>query len=200
MSAELERQFGIINFYNDQGYGLSLIPEFLKWSPNFTALYKILVDQVQELHEAQKKVYSTVNIFEAEGTQLDNVFGNLLNVKREIGESDDDYRSRLLAETAKLSQSGQIVVMKNLFRDLVTGSTVSLFEQQSASFSMQAETEKTFTTAQLERIRATLANAKQAGNNMILSINNSTLGISFSLTGETGAGNGLGNGVLAQGF
>lgn len=199
MSEALEKQFGIIDFINDAGHGVDLLPDFLKYSPNFLAIYKAVLKQVQELHDAQKEVYSKINIFEAVGSQLDTKFGNWVNIERLANESDNDYRNRILAQWVVLSQSGQITVMKNLFRSLVSASDVDLFEQEQASFSMVAVTDLVFSDERLTKVMETLFSAKQGGNTLTLGILEQQAN-GFKLSGETDSVNGFGNGILVKGF
>jgi len=200
MSVELEEDFGVIDFLTDEKRGADLLPEFLKYSDNIVAMIKTFIPEIQELHDAQSDFYSTLNIFEAVGSQLDDIFGNILDTDRETGQTDDSYRADLLAAVTKLAKSGDIQTMKSIFRNLSGASSVSLSEQQPASFSMTAFGVSTLTETELEKIRATLKTAKQGGNSMILAVSEVAQSATFSLTGETDAGNGLGDGVLSQGF
>lgn len=208
MSAELEEQFGEFDFTNDNDRGANTLIEFIKYSPNIVALVNSIMPEIQELHDAQKDVYSTINIFESVGTQLDDIFGTLLNLERETGQTDDDYRADLLAQSSILSKSGEITTMKDMYRSLVNASIVSLFEYQPAAFQMQATVSSIPSDSELVKVRSTLENAKQGGNNMSLSITDSAtpftlarlispqLNSNFGLNGE-GFTDG---GTLAQGF
>ena len=131
------------------------------------------MSMIQDLHDAGKDVYSTINIFEAEGSQLDDIFGNFLDVERELGETDDDYRNRIIAKTSQLSRSGEIAVMKSTFLNLLDASTVSLYEYQPAAFYMVAEVATIPSDSDLESVKTQLIDSKQGGNNMTLAVNDS---------------------------
>lgn len=139
MSEELEEQYGIIDFQNDSNRGTDLLPEVFKNSDNIKKLINIYMQMIQELHDAGKDVYSKINILEADGDQLDDIFGNILDLERELGQSDDEYRALLLATAPKLSQGGEISVLKNMYRSLTSSSKVTLIEYQPAMFIMTAE-------------------------------------------------------------
>ena len=173
MSNELEETFGNFDYVNDQDRGAQNLNEWLKFSPNVKALINSITPEIQELHDAQQDVYSTINIFEAVGTQLDDIFGTLLDLERITSQTDDDYRADLLAQATILSRSGEIVVMKSVFMNLIGASSVQLFEYQPASFQMQAVVASIPSAAELAKIRESLEKAKQGGNNMNLSVTDS---------------------------
>lgn len=173
MSTELEETFGNFDYVNDQDRGAQNLNEWLKFSPNVIALINSIMPEVQELHDAQQDVYSTINIFEAVGTQLDDIFGTLLDLERITSQTDDDYRADLLAQATILSRSGEITVMKSVYMNLIGASSVVLFEYQPASFQMQAVVSSVPSAAELAKIRESLEKAKQGGNNMSLSVTDS---------------------------
>ena len=173
MSQELEEQYGIFDFEDEQGRGTDLLPEVFKNSENIKKLVNIFMSMIQDLHDAGKDVYSKINIFEAEGSQLDDIFGNFLDVEKELGETDDDYRNRIIAKTSQLSRSGEIAVMKSTFLNLLDASTVSLYEYQPAAFYMVAEVATIPSDSDLESVKTQLIDSKQGGNNMTLAVNDS---------------------------
>ncbi len=206
MSQALEDQFGQIDYVNDDDRGAQNLIEFLKHSPNVIALINSVMPEFQELNDAQQDVYSNINILEAIGTQLDDIFGTLLNLERETGQSDDDYRLALLSQATVLSRSGEIAVMKSLYKSLVSATSVNLYEFQPAAFKMEAQTTTVPTAAELAKIRETLVSSKQGGNNMELTITNET---AFELgdhtTPQLNDPNGLSDsgfdgGFLSEGF
>ncbi len=160
MSDELKEIFGDFDFVNDQDRGAQLLPEFLKNSENVKKIINAIMPEIQELHDAQKDVFSTVNILESTGSQLDDIFGNILDLDREPGQSDDEYRALLLAAAPKLSQGGEIIVVKNMFKSLTSASKITLIEYQPAMFMMTAEVDDlssvniAFLHEQLQQIRA----------------------------------------------
>lgn len=207
MSQELEKQYGIFDFTDEEGRGTDLLPEVFKNSENVKKLVNIFMTMFQELHDAGKDMYSKINIFEAEGSQLDDIFGNIINVPRIFGEIDDDYRNRIIAETAQLARSGEIVVMKSVFRTLLGATAVRLFEYQPAAFRLEANVPVIPTDSQLQSIRNAMNEAKQGGNNMSLSVNDQTFPFrlgefaSPQLNSPYGfSGSGFTGGTLSEGF
>jgi len=206
MSQELKDQFGQFDYVNDDDRGAQNLIEFLKYSPNVKALINSVMPEFQELNDAQQDVYSNINIFDAIGSQLDDIFGTLLNLERETGQSDDDYKLALLSQATVLSRSGEIAVMKSLYKNLVSASSVSLYEFMSAAFKMEAQVSTMPSESELVKIRETLINSKQGGNSMSLSL---TDGVGFrlgnyptpNLNDPNGlSGGGFTGGTLYQGF
>ena len=181
MSTELEELYGNIDFVNDTDRGAGILLEWLKNSPNVVGLVQAIMPEIQEVHDAGQDVFSTINIFEAVGTQLDNVFGEYLNTERNVSETDNDYRARLLAATSQLAKSGEIVVMKGVFRNLLGATSVSLFEYQPAAFRIEGIAPSVPSASQLITIRETLEGAKQGGNNLSLAITDSSTPFTFGL-------------------
>jgi len=128
MSAELEDDFGEINYLTDSDRGSNILPEFLKNSPDAKGLVDVVIPEIQELHDSQSDIYSTINILEAVGTQLDDIFGELLDTPRVGSQSDADYRQVLLAVAPSIAGSGTIQVIKTTLRSLSGSSDVSLIE------------------------------------------------------------------------
>jgi len=165
----LEDDFGVINFSTDEGRSVDLLPEFLKSSTNLKNLILSIVPEVQEAYDAMKDVYITINIFTATGLQLDNIFGEILDLEREPGQTDTQYRADILAEASKKVRSGEISVVKSIFRSLMGATSVSLIEYQPAAFKLEAVVLAIPSASELLAIRSTMIEAKQGGNNMDLS-------------------------------
>ena len=183
MSAELEEIFGEFNYVTDEDRGAQNLHEWIKFSPNIKALVNTITPELQELHDAQKDVYSTINIFEAIGSQLDDIFGNLLDLERSSGELDAEYRTMLLARTTVLSRSGDIITMKGLYRSLVSSTNVSLIEYNPAIFIMNAQVSDPG-SVNTTNVRNTLSEAKQGGNGMTLTLSIDTTPFTFISVGD----------------
>lgn len=202
----LEEQFGSRDFENDPDRGANNLLEFLKYSPNVRALINAVIPEVQEADDAMKDVYTTINLFDAVGSQLDDIFGNLLDLERETGQSDDDYRAALLAQASIIARSGEIVILKALYKNLIIASSVRLYEFKTAHFKIEATVDSIPSQTELDRIRTKLEEAKQGGNGMSLSAG---IEIEFEL-GEFDSpqlndpaglsGSGFDGGILAEGF
>lgn len=184
MSQELEEKFGEIDFVNDDDRGAQNLHEWLKFSPNVKALVNSVMPEFQEIHDAQKDVYATINISEAVGTQLDDIFGNLLDVERETGASDNEYRTILLGRTTVLNKSGDIITMKGLYRNLVSATSISLIEYNPATFIMNAQV-PVVNDVDVTNVRSELVKAKQGGNELALTLSIDTTPFSFISVGDT---------------
>lgn len=190
MSEQLREDFVIIDFLNDPERGAKLLPDFLKSAENVNGLINAIIPEIQELHDAQSDVYSTINIFEAVGLQLDNIYGEILDTPRLTGQTDDSYRADLLIAFSRLARSGEISTMKAAYKELAQTTNALLFEQNPASFSMQANVSTIPDAEGLAKIRAVLVELKQGGTTMMLSITDSetpfTLGAGIPSLGLSG--------------
>lgn len=201
----LEEDFGIINFETDEGRGVDLLPEFLKNSENLKNLDLCVLPEIQEIHDAQSDIYTTINIFDATGDQLDDIYGEILDLEREPGQSDADYRAALLAEASKKIRSGEISVMKGIYRSLTGASQIILTEYQPAQFKMEAIVLSIPSASMQETIRTTLEQAKQGGNGMELSAHIEPFFELTDLPNQLNDPNGLSDsgfdgGILGEGF
>ena len=175
MSTELEALFGNFDFVSDSDRGSNNLHEWLKNSPNVIALLDSVLPEIQELHDAQQDVYSKINIHEAVGDQLDDVFGTLLVLPRNFSQTDNSYRLDLLAQASVFARSGEISVMKSIYSNLLSASSVRLYEYQPAAFKLEATVTAIPSTSDLADIRTRMTKLKQGGNEMILSVTDSTL-------------------------
>lgn len=128
MSQELKDDFGNFDFVNDDDRGANNLPEMLKYSPNTVGLINAVMPEIQELNDAQQDIYATINIFEAVGTQLDDIFGEILDKEREQGQTDDEYRAILLAVIPGINGSGTITIVKSVLKSLSGADSVSMIE------------------------------------------------------------------------
>jgi len=197
MTAETE--FGVIDFINDIDRGAHLLPEFLKNSPKIIALIEAILPEIQELHDAQKDIATTINIFDATGLQLDNIFGEILNLGRVLGQLDDDYRIDLLVQIVKIAKSAEILTMKRIYKTLLNASSVRLFEYQPATFKLEASVSAIPSDSKLTKIRSTLSEAKQGGNGMLLSVNDAEPFRLVVSNPQTNSPNGLTDGTFTGG-
>jgi len=119
-----------INFTTDLDRGVNLLPEVFKNSPNMSALINAIMPEIQQVNDAQKDIFETININNAVGLQLDNIFGEILDLDRKTGQTDDDYRTDLKAQIDKISRSGEIESLKLSLKSLTNKTNVSLLEFQ----------------------------------------------------------------------
>lgn len=175
MSTELETIFGEIDFVNDSDRGANNLNEWVKNSPNIIALINAVLPEIQEVHDAQQQVFANINIAEAVGTQLDDIFGTMLDLERGLSQTDDSYRLDLLAQASIISRSGEISVMKSVYKNLLSASVVSLYEFQPAAMKIEATVTTIPSASELDAIRERMVKLKQGGNNMLLSVTDSTM-------------------------
>lgn len=128
MSQELRDDFGNFDFVNNDDRGANNLPEMFKYSPGMIGLINAVMPEIQELNNAQQDVYATINIFDAVGTQLDDIFGEILDVERGQGQTDDVYRAILLAVVPSIGGSGTITVVKSVLKSLSGADSVSMLE------------------------------------------------------------------------
>lgn len=191
MSQELRDDFGDFDFVNDADRGANNLPEMLKYSPNMIGLIDAVMPEVQELNDAQQDIYATINIFEAVGLQLDNIFGEILNTEREQGQSDEDYRSVLLAFIPSVSGSGTIASVKQTARDITGQQNISLIEVFTFTLLMHIFVDAFEDVPNGQFVAATIKESKQAGVflDIGLELNSSVFKFSDDISGgEVGEG------------
>ena len=85
---------------------LSAIPEFYDYENNKSIIYNIiksLSDQLDELQLSITQINNLIGINNTNGADLQDRWGNLLNIDREYGESDEVYRNRLKLSCTAIS-------------------------------------------------------------------------------------------------
>ncbi len=163
MSQELIDDFGDFDFVNDDDRGANNLPEMLKYSPNTVGLVNAVMPEIQELNDAQQDVFSTINIFEAVGLQLDNIFGEILDTERETGQTDGEYRSALLLVIPSVSGSGTIASVKQTARDMTEQQNVSLIEVFTFVMLMHIFVDAFEDVPNAQFVSDTIKESKQAG-------------------------------------
>ena len=113
------------------------LPRFLDGATNFNALIDILGSRTQDLETELFNLLDQRYLSVAAGAQLDGI-GQILNLDREIGLSDSDYRLELISETGKLALSGQIEPLILLFNTLTLATDSELVEFYPASVLLTA--------------------------------------------------------------
>lgn len=191
--------FDDIDFIDGDGRGADVLPEFLKHSPDAVLLEKAILAEIQELHDAQKEVYENINLFDAVGSQLDDIFGEILDLPRESGLTDEDYRYLLFTQVSRIAKSGEIPVMKTAYRSLLKAESVRLFEYQPAHFKLEASVTEIPADERLVAIKKAIKTIKQAGNGIEFSINDSEPFRLVASNPSQGSPNGLTDGTFTGG-
>ena len=113
------------------------LPRFLDGATNFNALIDIMGVRTQGIETELFNLLDQRYLAIAVGAQLDGL-GQILNLEREIGQSDSDYRFDLIAETGKLALSGQIESLILLFKTITFAVSLDLVEFYPASVLLTA--------------------------------------------------------------
>jgi len=144
--------------------GLGLMVEQFKEATNFRELIGSYLRQAQEVEDSLWAVL-LMTMANAEGDQLDEVYGNLVGIERN-GRTDADYRIALQAQISINRSSGTYDELLRLARLLVDSSSVlTLTEHYPAAIEIRAATVSHETTG--ETIAAKLREAKAAGVRLI---------------------------------
>jgi hypothetical protein len=91
-------------------------PDRYRTAANHQKLIDIFGSRFQELETQLFKILDERHLSVAVGVQLDGL-GQILDLERELGESDESYRARLVGRTGELSKSGE---MENLITSFLT--------------------------------------------------------------------------------
>ena len=179
----LEREFGEINFLTDEGRSTDLLPEILKNSQNVKALIDGIIPEIQEIHDVQFQIYE-ISINSAVGVQLDNIFGQILNVDRTTNESDATYRSRLLLRTRELQTTGSTESLISAYTNATGGNPTTIKEMQPMTVVMNAAISENIEIDAFFIVDS-IRNLKQAGVTLVLIIHEKNAAFSFISSGDT---------------
>ena len=157
MSIELEEEFNQPDLKEGKGHGQDLTPSYLSLDPVSKGYTGAFHDEMQELSDTAKDMYSLYNIDDATGVYLDRL-GKLLGLAR-TSSDDEVYRQALKTQISELLNSGQIRVIKNLFKNLTGSDNVKLFEHYPAAFRLEVTTNNPI----LRALRPEIDKAKVAG-------------------------------------
>jgi len=113
------------------------LPRFLDGATNFNALIDIFSSRTQDLENELFNLLDQRNLSDAVGVQLDGL-GQILNLDREVGQSDEDYRQAIIGETGQLALSGQIESLINVFNALTSAVSSDVVEFFPASVLLTA--------------------------------------------------------------
>jgi len=114
------------------------LPSFFQEGTNMALFVNAITLETQNLETAFFQLLNERNLSVAVGVQLDGL-GQILDLARDTGESDTDYRARLTARVADLARSGDIQTLIDEFIALsgLTGTdTLELTELFPASVMM----------------------------------------------------------------
>lgn len=183
------------------------LPRHLDAATNFLALLDIVGARTQELETQNFKLLDERHLSVAVGVQLDGL-GQILNLPREVGQNDADYRAELVAATGVLAQSGQIEVLIDTFLRLSLALFLTVDEIYPARMQMVAHYDAdTVDPAIDQAILDAMDRIKAGGVGLDLLYAEETTFFSFadvsevdaSDNGPSSADNGFGDEALSEG-
>lgn len=131
--------------------------------PNWDALIDIHVSRVQGMEDVQFKFLTDLLLINAVGAQLD-LWGEDYNLLRE-GESDDDFRARILVTINLLRKSGQVSALLTNLQNLVPLNDIALVQVFPLTVLMWIFVDDfgDITSEEAARINSTMQEVKAAG-------------------------------------
>ena len=111
------------------------LPDQFIDSPNLTNLITLNSDRMQGINDEAIKMLDGMSLSTAVGKQLDNL-ATILNLVRISGESDTDFRARILSETAVLAKSGEPSHVVDVYLLLTEASSIFYSENYPAGFQL----------------------------------------------------------------
>lgn len=108
------------------------LPQFLRGAEILDRLFDDIGARFQELETQLFKLLDERHLLVAVGSQLDGI-GEILGVDRIVGETDTDYRNRLIGQIAQLAKSGQIEPLIEATVNLVDPTHVKIDEYYPAT-------------------------------------------------------------------
>lgn len=127
---------------------------------DFQKLIRAFVSEMQDAENVNWQLYSERSIFTAEGAQLDGL-GQILGIDRLPGESDDDYRERLLFQAYINNSTGTPEELIRILKFLTKASEVRYLEIYPAAYQLITDGE-TFPDPPNQLVEA-IASAAPAG-------------------------------------
>jgi len=116
---------------------LDRLPNRFALATQFRNLIELIGDRHQVIEDTLVDLLELRSLSSATGKQLDNA-GQILNVDREIGETDSAYRSRLFSATAQLEKSGEVESILDVFEFLYAPEAIIYEEIYPAAFVLTA--------------------------------------------------------------
>ena len=93
---------------------------YKKDKSNTEKLFRMIVDEIDNLNDTNQRIKNWSDIDQAEGKVLDDDFGETLNVKRD-GMSDDEYRLMLKIKIISNMSDGDIPTLNQVIPVLING-------------------------------------------------------------------------------
>lgn len=116
---------------------VSRLPDQFVNSSNLISLVSLNADRIQGLNDEAIKMLDGMSLSTASGKQLDGT-ATILNLTRIIGESDADFRARILSETSVLAKSGEPGHVIDVYLLLTEASSIFFSENYPAGIELAA--------------------------------------------------------------
>lgn len=98
--------------------------------PIIQAILKAMASGVQDVEDLIK-LFHNLNLDNSSGIVLDEIYGELFNVKR-IGRNDDQYKSAILAKISTFGADGTFERLQNNFERITSSPLVTIYEHYPA--------------------------------------------------------------------
>jgi hypothetical protein len=131
-------------------------------SPRLRELTDIIVDEVQRLEDLIWEITNEILLDNAEGVQLDDVYGKIVGVIRLSGESDSDYRQIIRVAILANNSTGHPDVVARVVGQ-GTGLDVQYEQVGHAHFALHVESSGGISTTHWDRLSELLARAAPLG-------------------------------------
>jgi len=158
-----------IDFLNSIDRGVNLLPDWLLKAKNTTGLLEAILAEVQELYDAIQHASLMSLLDNATGRTLEQ-YGERVNLSRELGQSNDDYRIAIKAQIQSTASHGSIKQLIDLFSLLTSSNSVKLDEVFPASIVISAEVDS-FDLQSKETIANKMRAAKAGGVGITIGLN-----------------------------
>jgi hypothetical protein len=137
-----------ITDHSDRAKAL-LLSQFLK-SPALRDLVGALNDEVQLVEDVSQGLCNEVFLSTAEGVQLDDIYGRLINLLRGFLTDDDDYRRILGARVKADLSNGEVETILAIAVEIFNGTVLSFLYRQHGRASYTLEWRKAAPGTDLE--------------------------------------------------
>jgi len=149
---------------------IARLPNQFVDSSNLISLVTLSSDRMQGINDEAIKMLDGMSLSTASGKQLDNT-ATILNLVRISGESDDDFRARIFAETSVLARSGEPGHVIDVYLLLTEASSIFFNENYPAGIQLAAHVLSDAQDADTDNaIINSMQNVKAGGIDMILII------------------------------
>lgn len=183
------------------------LPDQFSRATNLNNFFNVAGARTQELEDQLFNILDQRHLTIATGVQLDGI-GQILDLEREVGETDIAYRGRLIARTGELAKSGEMENLIVPFKNLTGASSVWVSEYYPAGVQLVAFYDGDTVSAELDAVIVASMNiVKAAGINLTLQYAEETTYFELAdesetdvnNNGPTSADHGFGDEALTEG-